>query len=85
MDLLHDLPVDTELTGEKTVMAGLDVLKVTIPALPGYQGTRYCSDGETRLYWSDGRYLLEFDYPAWLSDRVAESILKTLETEARLA
>ncbi len=81
VDLLHDLPADTKLTGEKTVMAGLDVLKVTIPALPGYQGTRYCSDGETRLYWSDGRYLLEFDYPAWLSDRVAESILKTLETE----
>ncbi len=81
VDLLHDLPVDTELTGEKTVMAGLDVLKVTIPALPGYGGTRYCTEGETRLYWSDGRYLLEFDYPAWLSDRVAESILETLETE----
>ena len=81
VDLLHKLSADTKVTGGKTQMAGLDVLKVVIPELPGYTGTAYCPEGETRLYWSDGRYLLRFDYPVWMSDTEAEEMLKTLETE----
>lgn len=81
VDLLHDLPEDTALTTEKTVVAGLNVLKLTIPKLPDYTGTRYCAGGETRLYWTDGQYILQFDYPYWMTDAEAEKLLSTLNSK----
>lgn len=82
VDLLEKLTVDmTLLSAEKTKVAGLEVLKVVIPEQPNYKGTKYCPEGETRLYWCDGRYLLQFDYPSWMSDREAEELLQALETE----
>lgn len=81
VDQLHRLPEDTPLSTQKTKMAGLEVLKLTIPELPGYTGNDYCADGETRLYWSDGQYLLQLDYPSWMTDAQAEALLLTLNTE----
>ena len=81
VDQLHKLPENTPLSACKTQMAGLEVLKLTIPELPGYEGTKYCAGGETRIYWSDGHYLLRMDYPYWMSDAQAEKLLQTLNTE----
>lgn len=84
VDMLHGLPANVELTTEKITMAGLEMLKLTVPELPGYdetKGHRFCAGGESRLYWSDGRYLLQLDYPYWLTDAQAEDILKTLYTK----
>ena len=81
VDQLHKLPQNTPLSTCKTKMAGLEVLKLTIPELPDYDGTNYCSGGETRIYWSDGHYLLRMDYPYWMSDAQAEALLLTLNTE----
>lgn len=84
VDMLRELPQDVQLKTEKVTMAELEVLKLTIPELPVYdegQGNLYCAGGETRLYWSDGRYLLQFDYPYWVSDAEAEKLLQTLYKE----
>lgn len=84
VDMLRGLPANTELTTQKVTMAGLETLKLTIPELPGYdesQGHLYCAGGETRLYWSDGRYLLQLDYPYWVTDAEVEKLLQTLHTE----
>lgn len=84
VDMLRGLPSDAELTTQKVTMAGLELLKLTISELPGYdesQGHLYCAGGETRLYWSDGRYLLQFDYPYWVTDAEAEKLLQTLYTK----
>ena len=88
VDLLRGLPADTKLTTEKVTMAGMEMLKLTIPELPGYdegKGHLFCAGGETRLYWSDGRYLLQLDYPYWVTDGEAEEILKTLSCQAYVA
>jgi hypothetical protein len=82
VDLLEKLTVEAELlTARKTNMAGIEVLKVVIPAQPNYKGTKYCPEGETRLYWCDGQYLLQLDYPSWISDAEAEKLLKAMEKE----
>lgn len=82
VDMLQGLPEGTELTTQKTTMAGLEVLKVTIPELPGFEKDwQFCPEGETRLYWSDGRYLLQLDYPRWVTDSEAEELLQTLYTQ----
>ena len=82
VDLLEKLSVDVScLSAEKTKVAGMEVLKLVIPAQPGYEGTKYCSEGETRLYWCDGQYLLQMDYPSWVSDKEAEKLLKTLNPQ----
>ena len=81
VDMLYGLPADVELTTQKITLAGLEMLKLTIPELPGYdetKGHKFCAGGETRLYWSDGRYLLQLDYPYWVTDSEAEDILETL-------
>ena len=81
VDMLHGLPANVELTTQKVTMAGLEILKLTVPELPGYDETKghhFCAGGESRLYWSDGRYLLQLDYPYWLTDAEAEEFLKTL-------
>jgi len=84
VDMLRGLPSDTELTTQKVTMAGMEMLKLTIPELPDYdegKGHLYCAGGETRLYWSDGRYLLQLDYPYWVSDAEVEKLLETLNSQ----
>lgn len=84
VDTLPKLTADDQVTSEIVTMAGLQVLKVTIPELPWYDegdGAHYCAGGETRLYWTDGRYILQLDYPYWMKDSEAEALLKTLYTE----
>lgn len=82
VDLLYGLPEGTQLTTQKVTMAGLEMLKLTIPELPGFtKDHQFCPGGETRLYWSDGRYLLQLDYPYWVTDSEAEALLKTLNTQ----
>ena len=82
VDMLYGLPEGTELTAQKVTMAGLELLKITIPELPGFTKDHlFCPGGETRLYWSDGRYLLEMDYPYWITDSEAEALLQTLNTQ----
>lgn len=84
VDTLLKLTEKDGVTAVTTQMAGLEVLKVTIPELPwrdNLQGKLYCLQGETRLYWSDGRYILRLIYPAGVTDAQAEEMLKTLHTE----
>jgi len=75
------------VTSQVAEFAGMSVLKVTIPALPRYADdpsidAYYCVDGETRLYWTDGDYILMFAYPSWMSDSEAEALVKSIEKEA---
>lgn len=84
VDTLARLSEKDGVTARKCHIAGLEVLKLTIPKLDWYDegdGHLYCAEGETRLYWSDGRYMLRFVYPAWVSDVQAEEMLLTLHTE----
>lgn len=84
VDTLPKLTADDHVSTQLVTVAGIQALKVTIPALPWYNegnGGEYCAGGETRLYWTDGRYILELDYPYWVSDSEAEALLKTLHTE----
>lgn len=84
---LPKLTAEDGVTGEITEFAGIPVLKVTIPALPRYADdpsidAYYCVDGETRLYWTDGNYMLMFAYPQWMSDGQAARLMLSLEKEA---
>ena len=85
VDSLHGLPQDTQVTARVVTMAGSQLLQVRIPAVavPGFadQNTLYFRDGESRLYWSDGRYMFRMDYPAWVTDAEAEQMLLTLYAE----
>lgn len=88
VDKLAGLSEDTQLQLVKTTVAGMEVLKLTIPKLPedtNVKDHNICSGGETRLYWSDGRYLLQLDYPYWVTDVEAESILRTLSSKPYVA
>lgn len=85
VDCLLELPLDTAVTAEVVTLAQRQLLKVTIPAveLEGYadQSVAYYRDGETRLYWSDGRYLFRLDYPVWVSEAEAEEMLQSLYSQ----
>ena len=81
VDKLAGLSENIQLRMEKANLAGMEVLKLTIPKLPENSNVKdrnICNDGEIRLYWSDGRYLLQMDYPCWVTDKEAEEILETL-------
>lgn len=82
VDTLPGLGKDTGVTKEVVTIGGMEVLKVTIPPLPDYTGTDYCTGGETRLYWTDGDYFMHLDYPYWMTDADAEALLSTLKKEA---
>lgn len=83
VDTLPKLSSDDLVTSETVSLAGIQALKVTIPELPWYKegkdGSDYCAGGETRLYWTDGDYMLQLDYPYWMEDSQAEQILTELE------
>lgn len=86
VDTLAKLNAEDGVTAETTTFAGISVLKVTIPALPRYKDGPsidgyYCVDGETRLYWTDGDYMLMFAYPEWMSDKEAEQLMLSLEKQ----
>jgi len=78
---LEELTPNDGVSAETVEMAGAQMLKVTIPALKDYDGIQYCADGETRLYWTDGKYILELDYPSWVTDQKAEKLLESLYLE----
>lgn len=83
---LPKLTAEDGVTAQITEIAGISVLKVTIPALPRYANdpsidSHYCVDGETRLYWTDGNYMLMFAYPAWMADSEAEQLILSLEKQ----
>lgn len=85
VDSLHELPPDTRVTAQVVTLAERQLLQVRIPAveLDGFadQNVLYFRDGETRLYWTDGRYMFRMDYPAWITDADAEQLLLTLYAE----
>ena len=78
VDTLAKLGEEDGVTAKTMVVGGYEVLCVTIPELPDYTGTDYCTGGETRLYWTDGDYMLHLDYPYWVTDGQAEAMLKSL-------
>lgn len=82
VDCLHDLPLDTKLKTEIVTIANRQVLKLTIPAvkIEGMldQNAMYCQEGEVRLYWTDGKYLLQLDYPVWVPEKEVEAILGSM-------
>lgn len=84
VDCLHDLPLDVELKTEIVTIANHQVLKLTIPAvrIDGMldQNAMYCEEGEVRLYWTDGKYLLQLDYPIWVPEKEVETMLGSLFT-----
>lgn len=84
VDSLYKLTEEDGVTARKAKFAGMEVLMVTIPELSWYNesdGHLYCAKGETRIYWSDGRYILRLIYPAGVSDEQAEELLSTLYCE----
>ena len=81
VDVLPKLSGEDGVTMQTLEFAGLHVVKVTIPPQAGQKNIQYCPEGETRLYWTDGSYMLRFIYPSWVSDREAEQMLKTLRAE----
>lgn len=78
VDTLPGLSEAHGVTARTVIIGDMDVLMVTIPALPNYTGTDYCQGGETRLYWTDGNYMLHLDYPYWVTDAQAEAMLRSL-------
>ena len=75
------------VTSEITEFAGISVLKVTIPELTRFANdpninAYYCVEGETRLYWTDGDYMLMFAWPSWMADSEAEVLIRSIEKEA---
>lgn len=84
VDTLHWLLETDGVTAQTTKMADMEVLKVNIPEIPWRNNSTahaYCPQGETRLYWSDGCYIMRMIYPAGFTDAQAEAMLKTLHTE----
>lgn len=79
VDCLHGLPLETKLNTQIVTMAQRQLLKLTIPTVKIDnmldQNRMYCEDGEVRLYWSDGQYLFQLDYPAWVPDAEIEEML----------
>lgn len=84
VDCLHGLALDTKVKAEIVTMANLQMLRVTIPPakIEGMldQNAMYCEEGEVRLYWSDGKYLLELDHPLWVPEKEVEAMLGSLFT-----
>jgi len=77
-DTLPGLSEKDGVTAKTMIIGGLEVLRVSIPELPNYTGTKYCTGGETRLYWTDGDYMLHLDYPYWVTDAQAEAMLESI-------
>lgn len=77
VDVLYNLNVTQPIVTEKLQLMGLEMLKVTIPPHDAAQNNT-CKEGENRLYWCDGQYLMYFTYPSWMEDAEAEQLLSTL-------
>lgn len=81
VDTLPKLDEADGVTVQAVEFAGLHGVKVTVPQGLSRKDAQYCPDGETRIYWTDGAYMMKFVYPRWVSDDDAEAILKTLHKE----
>lgn len=77
VDKLWSMPKDAPIKSEIVTMAGIEMLRVTISA----EGMDRLinADGETRLYWSDGEYIMRLEYPSELEDAEVIEMLKTLQ------
>lgn len=76
VDRLWSMPKNAQVKSEIVTMAGMEMLRVTIPA----EGMDRLinADGETRLYWSDGEYIMRLEYPSELTDEEIIAMLSTL-------
>lgn len=76
VDKLWSMPKDAPVKSEIVTMAGIEMLRVTISA----EGMDRLinGDGETRLYWSDGEYIMRLEYPSELTDEEVVAMLNTL-------
>lgn len=76
VDKLWSIPKDAPVKSEIVTMAGIEMLRVTISA----EGMDRLinGDGETRLYWSDGEYIMRLEYPSELTDEEVVAMLNTL-------
>lgn len=79
VDRLWSMPKDAVVTSEIVNMAGVEMLRVTISALG--MDKLVNGDGETRLYWSDGEYIMRLEYPSEISDEDIIAMLSTLRVE----
>lgn len=76
VDRLWSMPGDVVLCPQVVTMAGLEMLRLDIPAEGMNQLVN--GNGETRLYWSDGEYIMQLCCPSWMSDGEIEELLATL-------
>lgn len=76
VDRLWSMPKNAQVKSEIVNLAGIEMLRVTIPA----EGMDRLinADGETRLYWSDGEYIMRLEYPSELTDEEIVAMLSTL-------
>lgn len=79
VDRLWSMPKNVEVTSEVVNLAGIEMLRVTIPV----EGMDRLinADGETRLYWSDGEYIMRLEYPSELTDEEIIAMLRTLHVK----
>lgn len=86
LDTFLAIPSRVPLSSELVTLAGIPVLKITIPAFDLTKNeflslstiTTYMDAGEVHLYWSDGDSILSLTYPAWMTDDEIEEILSTI-------
>ena len=86
LETFHAIPSRVKLSSELVTIAGIPVLKVTIPAFDLTELdwhsiialASYMDAGEVHLYWSDGDSILSLTYPAWMTDEEIEAILSTI-------
>lgn len=86
LETFHAIPSRVELSSELVTLAGIPVLKVTIPAFDLTELdwhsiiplASYMDAGEVHLYWSDGDSIMRLTYPAWMTDDEIAEILSTI-------
>lgn len=86
LETFQSIPSRVTLSPELITLAGIPVLKVTIPAFDLTEDeflslssiAAYMDAGEVHLYWSDGDSILSLTYPAWMTDEEIEAILSTV-------
>lgn len=86
LETFRTIPSRVKLSSELITLAGIPVLKVTIPAFDltwrDYHSltflATYMDAGEVHLYWSDGDSIMSLTYPAWMTDDEIAEILGTI-------
>lgn len=76
VDRLWSMPKEVNINQKIVTMAGLEMLRIDIPSEGMNQLLN--GNGETRLYWSDGEYIMTLRCPSWMADNEIEELLATL-------